>query len=112
MAVFAPQQKVGLESLFDHVWCPPFAAQQRIEAKVPPEIVMEKLRSTLHFPLPEHIKRLAIEHENAARPFTVGCSQRTDIDAFGPAMDRVRARVIHPAIKLLRFNDFGNVRLP
>ena len=100
-----------MEPLFDHVGCAPFAAQQRIEAKVPPEIVVKKLRSTLHFPLAEHIKRLAIEHENTARPFSVGRSQRADIDAFGSAMDRVRARVVRPAVQFLRFNDFDDIRL-
>ena len=43
MTVFAGQEQVRLHSVLDHVRRAPFAGQQRVEAQVPPKIVLKKL---------------------------------------------------------------------
>jgi hypothetical protein len=63
-----------LNSVLDHVRSAPLAAEQRVEPKVPPKIVVQKLIAAVDFPLAEDIERLAIEHENAAWPVAVGIS--------------------------------------
>src|SRR6266516_2352235 len=90
MSIFAGEKLVRLQSVFDHVRRPPFAAQQRVESQMPPKIVMQKLRTAVHFPLPENFERFAVEHENAARAVAIRCSKRADVNALGPTVNRVR----------------------
>jgi len=63
---------------------------QRVEPQMPPEIVMKKLRSPVHFPLAKNVKCLAIEHENATRAISIGRSKRANVNAFRAAVNRVR----------------------
>src|SRR5436853_7282723 len=93
MAVFAAQKKVRLQSAFNHVQRAPLAAQQRVETQMPPKIVMKKLRTAVHFPLAQNLERFAIEHEDAARTVTIGRPKRADVNAFRPAVNRVRTRI-------------------
>src|SRR5438477_641667 len=67
MAVFTGEQKLRLEPGLNHFRRAPFTADHGIQSQVPPEIVMEKLWSAVHFPLAEHFEGLAIQHENATR---------------------------------------------
>jgi hypothetical protein len=51
MAVFAAEEKVGLQSSLNHVRGAPLASEQRVESQMPPEIVLKKLRAPVHLPL-------------------------------------------------------------
>jgi len=54
--VLAAEQKVGLDAIFNHVGGAHSAGEQSVETEVPPEVVMEKLRAALHFPLAQEIE--------------------------------------------------------
>src|SRR5215813_7738022 len=90
MSIFASKQQVRLKSILNHVRRSPFAAQQHVGPQVPPEIVMQKLRSPIHFPLPEDLERLAIEHENTTRAVSIRRAKGTNIDSIRPAVNRMR----------------------
>ncbi len=110
MAVFAGQKQVRLQSAFNHVRRAPLAAQQRVETQMPPKIVMKKLRTTVHFPLAQNLERFAIEHENAAWAVTIGRPERTDVNAFRAAMNRVGTRIISAREDFFRFDHFNDLR--
>src|SRR6267378_1454685 len=81
---------------------------------MPPKIVMQKLRSAVHFPLPENLERFAIEHENAARAVAIGGSKRTHVNAFRSTVNRVRPRIISAHKNFFRFDylhDLGLARI-
>src|SRR6266699_1660443 len=111
MAVFAAEKQLRLQSTFDHVRRAPLATQQGVETQMPPEIVMKKLRSTVHFPLAQNVERFAIEHENAARAVTIGRSECANINAFRATVNRVRTRIISARKDFFRFDHFDYLRL-
>src|SRR6266567_8351115 len=90
MAIFAAEEQVGLKSVFDHIRRAPFACEKRVESKMPPEIILKKLRAAIQFPLTENVERFAIEHENAAWAVAIRRPKRAHVDAFWPAVNRVR----------------------
>src|SRR5262249_18800477 len=96
VAIFTAQKQVWLHSVFDHVRRAPFAAHQRVETEVPPKIILKELWTTVHLPLAQDFERLAIKHEDAARPVAIGRAESTHVNAFRPAVDRVRTRIIGP----------------
>src|SRR5205085_9192965 len=91
VAVFAAEQQVGLKPILDHVRLPPFAGEQGVETKMPPEIIMEKLRAPVHLPLAQHVERLAIQHKDSAGAIAVRSAQRAHVNSFRTAMGGVRA---------------------
>src|SRR6266403_3072203 len=90
MPVFTVKQKVGLEPAFDHVWRAPFAGQQCVESQMPPKIIMQELRTPIHFPLAQDLERFAIEHENTAWAVAIGRSECADVNGFRATVNRVR----------------------
>src|SRR5947208_13381728 len=86
MSIFAAEEEVRLQSVFDHIRRAPFAAQQGVEPQMPPEIVMQKLRAPIHLPLTQDFERFAIEHENTDGAVTVRCSKRANVNAFRPTV--------------------------
>src|SRR5205809_8082187 len=109
MAVFAAEKQLRLQSTFDHVRRAPLAAQQGVETQMPPEIVMKKLRSTVHFPLAQNVERFAIEHENAARAVAIGCAERADVNAFWTTVNRMRTRIISARENFFRLDHFAEL---
>src|SRR5438552_5218196 len=110
MSIFAAEEEVRLQSVFDHIRRAPFATQQRVEPQMPPEIVMQKLWAPTHLPLTKDFERLTIEHENTPRAFAIGCSKRANVNAFRPAMNRVRTRIVSARKNLLRFDHLNDLR--
>src|SRR3954452_21506415 len=90
VAVAATQQNFRIHSILHHAGRSPFAGEDGVESQVPPEVISQLLRATIQLPLPEHIEALLIHHENSAGTAAVRSSQRTDKDAVGTAMNRVR----------------------
>src|SRR5258706_14709179 len=93
VAIAAAQQDLRIHSLAHHVGRSPFAGDESVESKVPPEIVSEFLRASIQLPLPEDIEALLIHHKNSARTVAVRSSQRAHQDSVGAAMNRVRGCV-------------------
>src|SRR5262249_18667642 len=91
--VFAAEQNLGNEAVLEHVWLAPFARHHGVVAEVPPAVVGELLRAALDLPAAERLEGLVVDDENAARPLAVLVAERGDVDAAGPAMDRVRAGI-------------------
>src|SRR5436190_11888680 len=110
MAIFAAEEEVRLQSVFDHIRRAPFATQQRVETQMPPEIVMQKLRAPTHLPLTKDFERLTIEHENTPGAVAIGCSKRANINPFRATMNRVRTRIVSPCKNLFRFDHLNDLR--
>ena len=110
MTVFAAQEQIGLQSVFDHVRGAPFAGQQRVETEMPPEIVLEKLWTPVHLPLTQNVERFAIEHENAARAVAIGRSERANVNAFRSTVNRVWTRIIRARKNFFWLDHFGDLR--
>src|SRR5438132_5203610 len=110
MSIFAAEEKVRLQSVFDHIRRAPFAAQQRIETQMPPEIVMQKLWAPVHLPLTQDFERLTIEHENTAGAVTIGGSEGANVNAFRPTVNRMRTRIIRARKNFFRLDHFHDLR--
>src|ERR1700694_6177607 len=91
MAVLAAEQQLGIESRLEHVRRAPLAGHHDVISEVPPEVIREELRSALDLPTAEHIERIVVEHENAARPVAARRAERTHIDSVGCRGAGVRA---------------------
>src|SRR5436190_12987539 len=109
MAVFAAEKQLRLQSTFDHVRRAPLAAQQRVETQMPPEIVMKKLRSAVHFPLAQNLERFTIEHENAARAVAIGRAERAHVNAFRTTVNRMWTRIISACENFFRLEHFNDL---
>src|SRR5438477_8358084 len=73
---------------------------------MPPEIVMQKLRTPIHLPLTQNVERFAIEHENAARAIAIGRAERANVNAFWSTVNRMRTRIVSPGKDFVRLNHF------
>src|SRR5438309_7001414 len=93
LAITATQQNFRVYAILHHVGRSPFAADDRVESQVPPEIVCELLRSSVQLPLSEDLEALVIHYEDSAGAVAVWSSQRADQDAIGAAMNGVRRSV-------------------
>jgi hypothetical protein len=92
----------------------PLARHHIVARQVPPEIIVQFLRTAIDFPSSEDIERLAIHDEDAGRSLgtiLASAAEGTDIDAFRPAVDRVGPRVTGLLEDLLRLDDPVNLRL-
>src|SRR5688572_4544749 len=91
--VLPAEQEVRHESVLDHVRRAPLAGDLHVMPEMPGEVVGEMLRAAIHFPAPEHVERIVIEHEEATGTVAVGRAEGAHVDAFGPAVKRMRPRV-------------------
>ncbi|MCY1302808.1 hypothetical protein D9M70_524890 [compost metagenome] len=78
---------------------------------MPPEIIGELLRPTIHFPLPEHIEALMIEQEDAAGRLAVAVGERVDVNAFRPAMGGVQPRIVRLLGNFRRLDHAHDLRI-
>src|SRR5215470_6816207 len=75
---------------------PPFTCHHVVAWQVPPEIIVQVLGSAIDLPAAEDVKRLAVHNEHARwaiGAILAAAAERTDVDAFWTAMDRVGPRV-------------------
>src|SRR5512143_2833778 len=112
MSVFAAKKQIRLNSVLNHLRRSPFATQQRVKPEVPPKIVMQKLRVTVDFPLPEHFKRFAVEHENPARTVAVGIPECANVNSFRTTVNGMRTRIIRAGENYLRLDHFDDLWFP
>jgi hypothetical protein len=111
-AVLSAEQKLGIDSLLHHVGRAPRARDHRVEAKVPPHVVRQLLRSAVELPSTEHVERLRVENEGAARTIAVRRAERAEIDSLRPAMHRMRRGVPGASGERLGFDRLHDPRLP
>src|SRR5438034_273516 len=109
MSIFAAEEEVRLQSVFDHVRRAPFATQQRIETQMPPEIVMQKLWASIHLPLTQDFERLTIEHENTAGTVAIGGSEGANVNAFRSAVNRMRTRIVSVSKNFFRLDHLDDL---
>ena len=89
MAVLAVEQQLGLHAGLDHLRGAPLAADHRVVAEVPPEVVVQVLVAAVDLPAAEHVEGVVVEHEDAAGTLAVGGAEGADVDAVGSAVDGV-----------------------
>ena len=85
-----------------------------VARQVPPEVIVQVLAAAIDFPASEDLERLAVHDEDARRPVgavLAAAAERTDIDAFRSAMDRMRPRIAGLPEHLLRLDDLVDLRL-
>src|SRR5262245_21969332 len=111
VAVAASEQYFRIHSVFHHARCSPFAGDGGVETQVPPEIIRKFLRTTIQFPLSEHIEALLIHYENSSRAAAIRSSQRADKDSVGTTMNRMRGRVSRARSQRLRLNHLYDLRV-
>ena len=110
-AVLAAEQEIGNEAVLEHVGGAPFARDRDVVAEVPEHVVREILRSAIDFPAPEHVERLVIHHEDAARTLALGVAERADVHAARAAVHGVRPRVSRALGDFLRGDSLDQLRL-
>src|SRR5262249_16397796 len=93
---------------------PPFARHHVVTRQVPPEVIMQLLRTAIHLPAPGNPERLAVHDKAARRSVRAVLSppaERAHVDASRAAMDGVRTRVTSFLEHLLRLDNLVNCRL-
>ncbi len=93
MPILAREQVLGHDPVFELRRQTPLARYHVIAWQVPPEVIVQGLGSAVDFPAPENIERLAVHDENArgsVGAVLAAAAERADVDAFRPAMDRMR----------------------
>src|SRR6516225_1785303 len=107
--VFASQQDLRHEPIFEYVRRAPFAGDHRIETEVPPHVVTELLRAAIHLPAAERLESFVIHDEDAAGRLAVLVAERGHINAARAAMDRVRPRVTGLLSDVLGLDDLNDL---
>ncbi len=106
--VLGAQQHLGDQAVLESIRRTPFAGHHRVVSEMPPGIIGEVLRSTVHFPLASDVEALVIHQEDAARPLAFSIAEGGDVDALGPAMDGVRSRIARFVGDLLGFDHLDD----
>src|SRR5438874_7573361 len=111
MTVFVGQQILRHDSVLELRRQRPLARHHVIAWQIPPEVIVQLLRTAIELPPPEDIERLAIHDEDAGRSVGSGlaaAAEGTDIDTFRPAVDGVGPRVAGLVEDFLRLDDLVN----
>src|SRR6185437_9965688 len=85
-----------------------------VARQVPPEVIMQFLRTTIDLPPPEHVECFAVHDEDAGRSIgtiLAAATKGADVDALRSAVNSVGPRVAGLFKDLLRFYYFVNPRL-
>src|SRR5215211_6808625 len=112
VSIAALQEYLGVEPAFYHVRRAPLAGDHGVIAQMPPEVVGEVLRPPLDLPAPQGIKAFVVHDEDAARAISIGCTERTHIDALRAAMGGVGAAVARKLVHLVGLYHLDDARLP
>src|ERR1700694_5148676 len=112
MPVAALEQDFRVEAILDHVGRAPFAGDDGVESEMPPEIVGEVLRPSVHFPLSEDIEALRVHDEYSAGAVAIGCAEGAGVDPFKAAVDGGGRRVSGSRRQHFRLDYFYDLRFP
>ena len=114
MAILVREQILRHDPVFELRRQRPLARHHVIARQVPPEVIMQRLRTAVDLPPSEHLEGLAVHDEDAGRPvgaILATAAKRADIDAVRAAVNRVRPRVAGLREDFLGLDDFVNFRL-
>src|SRR5262249_30222121 len=92
MAIFVRKQVLRHDPVLELRRQRPLARHHVVARQVPPEVVVQPLWSAVELPAAEDIECFAIHEEDAGRSVgsvLTAAAERADIDAFGPAVDRM-----------------------
>ena len=89
VAVFVREQVFRNDAVLELRRQPPFARHHVVARQVPPEIVMQLLRSAVDLPTAEDLERFAIHDEDAGGPCAIfaAAAKRADVNPFRPTMN-------------------------
>src|SRR5215469_705851 len=108
MPVASLEENLGVDARLDHLRRSPFAGDQGVVAKVPPEIVMQELRTTVNFPFAQNVETFRIENEDAARSIAGRRAESADKDSVWSTMNGVRTAVSGTRRDGFGLNHFHN----
>src|SRR5437588_12946474 len=108
VAIAALQQDIRVDAVLDHLRVPPLAADDRVVAEMPPEIVGEVLRTAVELPFAADLEAVVVDDEDAARTVAGGGAEGADVDAVRSAMAGMRAAVAGPVRDLLRLDGLDD----
>jgi len=114
MAVFVGEQIFRHDAVLELRRQCPLARHHVVARQVPPEVIMQGLRTAIELPPSEHLKGLAIHDEDAGRSVgavLAAAAERRDVNAFRSAMNRVWPRVSRLPEDFLRLDDLVDRRL-
>src|SRR5450631_1822052 len=113
MAILVREQILRHDPILKLRWQCPLARHHVVARQVPPEVIVQFLGTTIDLPASEDIEGLAIHDEDTGRSIgtvLAAATERADVNAFRPAMDRVGPRVTGLFEDLLRLDNFVNLR--
>ena len=114
MAILVGEEILRHDPVLELRWQCPLACHHVIAWQVPPEVIVQGLRTTIDLPTSQDLECLAVHDEDAGRSIgtiLAAATESADVDTFGPAVDRVRPRVTGLPEDLLRLDDFVNLGL-
>src|SRR5262245_64637778 len=92
-AVFAAEQDLGNEAVFNGVGSPPFAGDHGVVAEMPPGVIGELLRPAIDLPAPERLEAFVVHDKDAARTLALGAAGRRDLGGGPTALGGSRSGV-------------------
>src|SRR5580698_1631916 len=100
--VLPAQQQFRIHSVLHHVRRSPLAGHSDVVSQVPREVVAKILRTAIDLPSAERLEVVVIQGEDSAGTIAAGRAQSAQVDAVGPAVNRVRTAVTGPLGDVLR----------
>src|ERR1700733_10851739 len=111
VTVLAAEQQLRIHAVLHHVRCSPLARDGNVMSQVPGEIVAKVLGTAIDLPSTERLEVVVIQGEDSAGTIAARRAQSAQVDAVGPAVNRVRAAVTSPLLHVLWLDHFYNLRL-
>ena len=113
MAILVREKVLRHDPVLKLRWQRPPARHHVIAWQVPPEVIMQGLGTTIDLPPPENIECLAVHDEDAG--WSIGtilaaAAESADVNAFRPAVNRMRPRVAGLFKDLLGLDNLVNLR--
>src|SRR5579863_548292 len=93
---------------------PPLARHHIVARQVPPEIVVQLLRSAVDLPTAEDLERFAVYDKNTGRTvraILAAAAKRADVNPFWPTVDSVGPRIASLFEDFLGLDDLMDLRL-
>ena len=94
MAIFVGEQILRHDPVLELRRQRPLARHHVVARQIPPEVIMQCLRTAIDLPPSEDLECLAVHDEDAGRSIgavLAAAAERADVDAFRPAVDRCAA---------------------
>src|SRR6202047_11555 len=93
MAILVGEQILRHDPVLELRWQRPLARHHVVARKMPPEVIVQGLRTAIDLPPPEDMECLTVHDETAGRPIgtiLAAATESADVNAFRPAVNSVR----------------------